>query len=525
VPHPAWRRLVEDRALPTQFAAVALLAACAAAALLWSLRPDGHAGIAGVLAGGMAATLGAVWLAARVRRFVQQAGATSRALARSDLGGDDNFAPRASSEELRRLSIGLRRLVDGARERIAALEKQNAALGRQLEHRTQQLSTLQDLSIGLAGKTELGDLVDEALRALERTIDCSSASIWARGDRQAGGQVVLLGCRSADASDEELRGLVGQRLSRPNLHRYEQIERERAPIIENRARQGLLSWLWTLLADDARTSTLYRATRAWMALPLQAREQVVGVLRVDHQEPDYFDAERGRLLEAIGSQAALAMRHAQLLAREREVAIVAERNRIARDLHDAVSQTLFAANVIAGTLAGAAAQTPPDALALERQARSLERLNRGALAEMRQLLFELRPDAMEQTPLAELLQHTLDALASRGDVAVHAALARDDRLPAEVRVQLYRIAQEALSNAARHSGASNLVAEWKAAPGASAVLRIADDGRGFDPEQVGPGHFGLGNMRSRAEEIGAALAVVSAPGRGTEVRVELPAPG
>jgi signal transduction histidine kinase len=94
-----------------------------------------------------------------------------------------------------------------------------------------------------------------------------------------------------------------------------------------------------------------------------------------------------------------------------------------------------------------------------------------------------------------------------------------------VRVQLYRIAQEALSNAARHSGASNVVVEWNAAPGASAVLRIADDGRGFDPEQVAPGHFGLGNMRSRAAEIGAALTLTSAPGNGTEVRVELAVPG
>ncbi len=486
---------------------------------VWSYWPAEHVGFVSALASGVAATLGAAWLATRVRRFVQQAGATSRVLARDDIGGDANFDAHASSEELRRLTIGLRRLVDSARQRVAALEAQNAALGRQLEHRTQQLSTLQDLSIGLATKTELSDLADEALRALERTIDYSSASIWARGDRQAGGQVVLLGCRSADASDEELHGLIGQRLSKPNLQHYERIERERQPIVENRSRQGLLSWLWSLLADDARTSTLYRATRAWMALPLQAREQVVGVLRVDHYEPDYFDAERNRLLDAIGSQAALAMRHSQLLTREREVAIVAERNRIARDLHDAVSQTLFAANVIAGTLAGAAAQAPGDAAGFERQARTLERLNRGALAEMRQLMFELRPDAMEQTPFADLLQHTLDALASRGDIAVHPSLSRADPLVAEVRVHLYRIAQEALSNAARHSGAANIVVEWNTARGAAAVLRIADDGHGFDPQDVAAGRFGLGNMRTRADEIGAGLTVTSAPGAGTEVRV------
>ncbi|MDE2397197.1 MAG: sensor histidine kinase, partial [Burkholderiales bacterium] len=302
---------------------------------------------------------------------------------------------------------------------------------------------------------------------------------------------------------------------------YEQIEREREALIENRARQSLFSWLWSKVTDDAPSSELYRASRSWMAVPLRYREDVLGVMRVDHQEPDYFDPERARLLNAVSSQTALAMRHARLQAQQREVAVIAERNRIARDLHDAVSQTLFAANVLAGTLARSFQREPaPEAASVAAQAQALERLNRGALAEMRLLMFELRPDALHTTPLAELLQHAIEALACRGDIAIESALAPQDALAPEVRVQLYRIAQEALSNVARHSGALHCRVEWTPTGKRSALLRIADDGTGFNPEAARPGHFGVENMRGRALEIGAKLTLTSAPGEGTELRVE-----
>ena len=198
------------------------------------------------------------------------------------------------------------------------------------------------------------------------------------------------------------------------------------------------------------------------------------------------------------------MRHAQLLAQQKDQAVVAERNRIARDLHDAVSQTLFAANVIAGTLgrlASRLAEGDAAAAVLQQQAEALERLNKGALAEMRLLMFELRPDALQHLPLAELLQHAIDALASRGTIEVSQRLARDDRLPGASRVHIYRIAQEALSNIGRHSGASHAVVEWIVPEhGAGGRLRIADDGHGFDPGASPPGHFGLGNMAERAAE-------------------------
>jgi signal transduction histidine kinase len=262
-----------------------------------------------------------------------------------------------------------------------------------------------------------------------------------------------------------------------------------------------------------------------MAVPLRFHEEVLGVMRIDHVEPGFFDNERVRLLAAVGSQAALAMRHTQLQAQGRELAVLNERHRIARDLHDAVSQTLFAAQVLAGSLLQMLRRpVPPDNAAVILQVQSLERLNRAALAEMRLLMFELRPDALENVPLADLLQNTIDTMTTRGDLVVEKSLARDVGFPPALRLHLYRMAQEALSNLVRHSGATRASVEWKVYSPDAAELRILDNGIGFQPDVDRPGHFGLGNMRSRAAEIGARLTIESRPGLGTEVLIQLGMP-
>jgi len=480
--------------------------------------------VAVVAAAGLSAAMIAVLLASRTTRGLRTISASARQLSRDGAAHDQEMPLVDSSLDLVEATISLRRMVESARKRELALEARALALSNRLENRTHELTTLQDLSIGLAATSDMHELVDETLGALEQTLEYASASLWARSGPAAADQVVLLGYRTGgDVVPDAGGDLTGMPLSRSNMHRYEQIERAGAPVIENNARQSLLSWLWAMVTDDARSSALYQASRSWMAIPLKFRDQVMGVMRVDHQEPEYFDTERARLLTAVGSQTALAMRHSQLLTLEREVAVIAERNRIARDLHDAVSQTLFAANLIAGTLARTAGKEPPVSPAmLAAHAQSLEKLNRGALAEMRLLMFELRPDTLQATPLADLLQHAIEALTCRGEIVVAQSLARRDRCTPEVRLQVYRIAQEALSNISRHSGATRVVVEWSDGPGDFAVLRLEDNGNGFDPEQPAPGHFGLDNMRHRAAQIGARFRLASSPGTGTTITLEIP---
>ena len=519
----AWARLrrrFDSLSLPVQVALAGGTVAALAGAAAWRWLAVGGP----VAASALLATAGCAWLAQRNARALHEVAGAARVLTREDAPEDREIPLEEASAELQLATTQLRRMVEAARRRQRALEARNLALSRQLEHRTHELTTLQDLSIGLATKSDLRELVEQALGALEQTMEYTSASMWARqGGSTERGQVVLLGYRSGQGMDAPVADdLTGMRLSRANLQRYEQVERERKPLVENEARQSLLSWLWSRVTDDARSSRLYRASRSWMAVPLSAREHVLGVMRVDHHEPGYFDAERVRLLSAVSSQTALAMHHAQLLAQERDVAVMAERNRIARDLHDAVMQTLFAANVMAGTLGRAVERNPaPDAATVQEQARALEKLNSAALAEMRLVMFELRPDALQRTPLAELLGHAVEALRCRGSFDVDTSLSREDALGAEVRIQLYRIAQEALSNVARHSGASRVEVQWHVHGPQDATLRIADDGRGFDAALPVPGHFGLENMRTRAQEIGAGFSLASTPGEGTELRIEL----
>ena len=542
-PHSAWRRLFDERPLAAQFALLGTaLAGVLGVALWWWLpsvmaAPAAMAAAAGALA--MAGT--SAVLARRSASGLARIQASARQLRQDDDGTPVNFAPEHSCPELQQTSQALQRLLDAQRARVRALLAAQLALAQRLQLRSHELSTLQDLSIGLASKSDLHELVDEALGALEQTVEYSSATIWSREARapqrsQAPGEepgqspasspaseprVVLMGYRRAGDSADSARELRGQRLSKQNLAHFLTIEREREAIIVNHSRQNLLSWLWAKVTDDASSSSLYRATRAWMALPLKFRDEVLGVLRVDHHEQGYFDAERARLLHAIGSQAALAMRHARLQEQERVNAVVAERNRIARELHDAVSQTLFAAHLQAGTLATLAGASELDADSLRRQAHELERQIQGALAEMRMLMFELRPDALSKAQLSELLPHVIGALQCRGDFEVDARIAANEPLSEPQRMHVYRIAQEAIANVARHSQARHVAIEWKVDPGHAASLRIADDGQGFEPALARPGHFGLENMQSRAREMGATLTLTSAPGQGSSVLLQL----
>jgi signal transduction histidine kinase len=518
----ALRRLYERLTLPWQVMLTGSVAAALVLATSQAFLPaTAFAGEsqAWLLAALVASLALAAWPARRAAQGHAALTHAARAIAQAVASDELHLPYLHSSEELHHTTLALRRMVDLAREQRRALEAVNAKLGAQLRTRTQELSTLQDLSEGLTRHTEMGALVGEALKALEQTMDYSSASIWARNELDPLQPVVLMGYRSqaSELAGTDVASLTGLRLSRANLQRYEQIETEGRAIVENRPHQSLLGWLWAMVTDDARTSALYRSTRAWMAVPLKVRDGVLGVLRVDHQEQDFFDPERERLLGAVGSQTALAMRHAHLLEMQRDIAVAAERNRIARDLHDAVSQTLFAANLLAGTLSRDEALSD----AARGQVQTLERLNRSALAEMRMMLFELRPDALESVRLPELLQHAVEALTGRGGVEVTTDIAPEPAPPAQQRVEIYRIAQEALSNIGRHSGASHVHVGWTVSGGQHGRLHIVDDGSGFDTNAEHPGHFGLENMRERARTLGASFSLASAPGEGTELILEV----
>jgi PAS domain S-box-containing protein len=197
------------------------------------------------------------------------------------------------------------------------------------------------------------------------------------------------------------------------------------------------------------------------------------------------------------------------------MAAVAERERLARDLHDAVTQTLFSASSIASVLPEVWERHPEEA---RRGLEELRRLTRGALAEMRALLLELRPASLLRRSLGELLRQLVDAMMSRTQSEIELTVTGERELPDEVQIAFYRIAQEALNNAVRHAQASHVAMDLYSGPD-RVTLCVRDDGRGFDLAEVGSGSMGLGIMRERAAGIGAQFKLHSAPGEGAEITV------
>jgi signal transduction histidine kinase len=200
-----------------------------------------------------------------------------------------------------------------------------------------------------------------------------------------------------------------------------------------------------------------------------------------------------------------------------------ERQRIARDLHDSVSQSLFSMTLHARTAQRALQQTDAEADSpVGRELGHVGELSRTALAEMRALIFELRPRGLAEEGLVSALTKHAGAMSAREGLAIEVT-GPSDRLPisAACEEHLYRLGQEALANASKHARATQITVAVTS-NGSSVGLEVSDDGRGFDPAATYAGHLGLTTMQSRANEIGAQLRIDSAPGSGTAVHVELP---
>ena len=242
------------------------------------------------------------------------------------------------------------------------------------------------------------------------------------------------------------------------------------------------------------------------------------------------DDDELTFLQAIADQAAVAVENARLFQDAEAHATLVERQRLSRELHDSVSQALFAM-----TLHARAAErrldsmgtAPDDPLAVG--VTTLAQLTRGALTEMRVLILELRPDALAAEGLVGALQRQAAALSAREGLPI-TVTGPTERLPLEPQAEehLYRLVLEALNNTTKHGRASAAQVSITRldAPGSGTLLvQVADDGEGFDPRASGPGHLGQTTMRDRAAACGAELEVTSAPGAGCTVTVRVPLGG
>lgn len=254
----------------------------------------------------------------------------------------------------------------------------------------------------------------------------------------------------------------------------------------------------------------------FLGVPIRDADQVIGIIFLANKRtPGGFTQEDQELLTLFAAHAAIALTNARLYERGRELAMLEERNRVARELHDAVTQKLFSLRLTAQAAATMLDKAPEKAHAeLER----VQRLAGEALSELRAVIVELRPAELDRHGLAETLRKHVRMLDR-----LHPSLVtfECDELPpldSTVEVAVLRVAQEALHNALRHSGASR-VSVRLVLDGGTLALTVHDDGDGFEQ---GESHgLGLVSMRDRAESVGGAMTVSSAPGQGTTVRVEV----
>jgi nitrate/nitrite-specific signal transduction histidine kinase len=299
--------------------------------------------------------------------------------------------------------------------------------------------------------------------------------------------------------------------------------------------KGITAWVAStgqaLLVPDVDQDSRYlllagsQGIKSEVAVPLKTAAGVIGVLDVQSDQEDGLDESDLAVLESVAHQAAIAIENARLYEQAQQAAALEERSRLARELHDAVTQTLFSASLIGEVLPTLWESDPREGKQLLGE---LRQLTRGALAEMRTLLLELRPTALAESHLQELLRQLGEAVTGRSGLPVTVQVEGEPNLPPEVHVALYRIAQEALNNVVKHANATEVsvvlqcgrpTGDGEAGYDETAKLEVKDNGCGFDPSGIPADRLGLGIIRERAESIGATLEIRTKPGSGTIVQV------
>jgi len=289
------------------------------------------------------------------------------------------------------------------------------------------------------------------------------------------------------------------------------------------------------VADDPRldpvtvANYLARGLCAMISIRLFVKERWVGALVFQSSVPRTFSVRERRLVAGVGDyvrgaierirlqQATEAARQAAevFAAQAKQLAALEERTRLARELHDSVSQVLYSISLWGHS---ARAFMKHDPSRIGESVDYILSLAEVGLSEMRTLIFELRPESLEEEGLISALRKQAESLQARHGITITSALCVEPALPLEVKSDLYRIAREALHNAIKHAQASQIHLSLQGVA-QGYCLEITDDGLGFDPVQAFPGHFGLKSMRERTSALHGTFDLHSAPGQGTKITI------
>ena len=377
-------------------------------------------------------------------------------------------------------------------ERQQRFVEENAALVQKEQHQRRVAESLRQAMLVLSSNLDHKAVVTEILRQIRELIYYDSAGFYLKDgndlrlDNGAGLDPAIINSRIPLDS--------GNRTAQAFIHKRVEI----IPDVR-------LDPYWQPFSPDRPVITI-------MAAPLVVGQKAIGALTIDRFESQAFTDEDAQTIQAFANQAAIAFRNAQLYQQAQTVATLEERQRLAQELHDAVNQTLFSASIIADALPDILKDPEQGSQAIE----ELRLLTQGALAEMRALLVELRPAAIIEKKFGELLKHLVDAFTTRTRIPTNLKIKNDGILSPEIQITFYRIVQEALVNITKHAKATQVEIRFERTP-KLVRLSVQDDGRGFDANEIHPGHYGLTIMHERAKKIGAKLSITSEPESGFDV--------
>jgi signal transduction histidine kinase/DNA-binding response OmpR family regulator len=397
-----------------------------------------------------------------------------------------------------------RNLLDAIAERLSRVVERFAAEGAR-RRRVREMSALHRVAQTVAAVSDLTEALEIVAETVAGLFDARS-TLFAVPDYEAA----------------ELQVLAGfERTSGPHSTTSMAFSLNETPfsrqVLDGGQSIVLPDFQAVSLAPSVQTFVRERGLQTMLFVPLRARGTVVGLLAVGSDRPGRdFSPDEIALAETIAGDVAAALENARLAEQAQAAAVDAERQRLARELHDSVTQSLYSLTLLSKGWETMAAQGR-----LANPAGSFQRLNQvgqQALKEMRLLIHQLRPPVLEEVGLEAALRQRLEAVEQRANVEARLVTKGDtEGLPDEVEEQLLHLAQEALNNALRHSAATEVMVRIEIEAN-QVLLSVEDNGAGFDPSADSAG-MGLSTMKERAEAIGGQMTITTAPEQGTTVEV------
>lgn len=366
------------------------------------------------------------------------------------------------------------------------------------------LAAVTDAVLGIAGDLSLDTVLERLVHAARELVDARYAALGTPDDDGGFARFITAGMTDNEIESmgplPRTHGLLGAMLTSPEPYRTGDVT----------ADPRFRGW-WP---------DTHPLMRSFLGVPIVFKGDVIGAFYVtDKTSGPAFTAADEETVGLLAAHAAVLMEHARFFQESRELSVLDERNRLARDLHDAMTQTLFSLRL---TLATATSALDADPAATAVHLRAAAALVELTFEELRTLVFELRPPSLAVDGLAETVRKHLDIVGRAHGLAVRVSTRGDRRPGGAIEAAMYRIVQEAVTNIVRHAGASTIDLDLDL--GDVASVRVHDDGVGFDPGARGirTRHLGLTSMRERAQAAGGTCTIESWLGAGTTVLVEVP---